>query len=451
MSRSILMLNRILDYEYIIRNLEIYKKIIKKYLNRYFKIYIKIHSNKCFPKTLIKLQKEINSYLNTFINILRDIKKIKNDNETRKYACDAFRKNITIILEDFEFLRQLYMSIIDDMIIKFICNNECGLFSKLSINCEKNNSYNYDNVNKYIERIKEEYNKRKAYYIVCDMSSINLDCGDIIFRNKKNVDYIEIKNHISKSGNRVLKAIKNNDKNILLNEYEKKEFVRIQKQLEKHKIIDGKFNSCCMINGRYPNNFIKIKGFIDIVKKDIKKIKHKLFIERNVDDCIKYIMINNKYNKFNNYDKIKLEQKLIEYVPNGEDCFSYEEFLFDSIVSRPYLLGWSLNEYKKIVKGEIEIFFKIDVIKIIDKYREKGIKVFCKKETDNIRKETGYLKYKGKSFYQVVGKNAIPICNMFIYRIPAMLYTSEKIVNYYYKIYQEVSDFMEMYKAKVEK
>ena len=415
-----------------------YDMVLDGYLNNYFKLYNKIHKKYCSKLKIILLQEEINEVLNHTSHILKDIKQAKDSKKIREKENTDLLEQLKMLYDVTKYIKGLYMSLVDDIMIKYVFKNEVSMLSSLFIDYKKNENYNYENVSEYIKIIKEMYLKKKAYYVICDLCTINLDCGDVIFRKKHEIDYKEIKNMNSPKVKEIVNAIRNNRRDELTNEKDKKQYDRIKRQFEKHERIDENLFYGPILTGRYESKMIKPKNFTRQLKKDIKKIKNKLYVEKRVDKCIEYLIINNKCKNKNKKAENKLEYLIInKYVTNGESIFDYEEFLLDSVVNRPYLLNWNSKTYKKIIKREIEIYFKVNIYNLIEEHKEKGIDIYTKKVSIETNSNHSIARNKNRNYYMLVCGEEIYLGNMFVYQVPACLYTSDDIVRRNLEIYKE--------------
>lgn len=207
-------------------------KILRKIYNKYFNFYKKLHYRLIRPKSLIIMQCEINEEINLVDIRLKKMNELKKSKNLKKIIYKDLKNAIINVIDDYEFVRELFFSLIDDMIIKFIFNNECGPFSYLTVKYRKNNVYDYDQINKYLEIIKECYKKNKGFYFVCDLCTMELDSGDYIYRTKNEINYKDIKRPKSDRGKEIVNAVYNNKKIKLENNKEVKEYDRLMKQKE---------------------------------------------------------------------------------------------------------------------------------------------------------------------------------------------------------------------------
>ena len=409
------------------RFLEKYNHLLfcKFYLYLYFRIYNYIHLKKRKPNILYQIQKLINELVNAINKKIKLIKKNRNYNYKVKY-------------DDYLFLKKLFYSLVDDMIVEYVCNNECSLFSQLSINHDFNTVYDYENIKKYLKKIKKDLlNEKGNYYFICDLCSINLDCGDIIFCNGREVNYIELKKISDNVKKRLYKINYSKDLDGFdLND--KEQYLRIKKQIDNHRIIDNKFNNPEILGNRFSDNLIKPKKFIKSIKSDIKLIKHKLYVETKCDDCIEYCIINNKKCPHGKEQYDELSNLYKKYKINGENIFEYDEFIFDSIISRPYLNAWTKNEIRKIIKNEISIYIKINISELIKKLNFI-IPVFKEKQKNDCKTDYNLMHYRGKNYYVLVNGERIYIGTMFVYRIAALFYTSDDTIKYQNEIFKNIS------------
>lgn len=426
-----------------------YGLILNYYVKQYYIIYKKLHKKYCSKKKIIKLQEIINESLNTIVQITQNIKEINNCKIIRKEELYETRRQINTLYEDYIFTKKLYHTLIDDIVIKYMCNDDCGMFSILFLEYKENSTYDYNQVKKYIDEIKHRFKEEKAYYVVCDLCSINLDCGDIIYnKNKRSmIDYIELKETNSINSLKIIKIAMGQECEGYLNEKEKKQLERIKRQLEKHKIIDNKLFSHPIIHGRYPKNIIKVKTFKNKLKRDLILLKRKKYIESKVDDCVSYLIVNNNFKPINNEEKFTKIYN--SYSTDDQSIFSYDDFLFDSNVYRPYMLKWSMSDYKKIIRREYEIYFKIDLKKLINKLKSKGVVVYPAKQTDETKKNHGILIYNGKNYCYTIGKYEFLIGTMLVYRIPACLFTSDDTINFFLEIFKENSRILKLIDNKI--
>lgn len=409
------------------------------YVDLYYKLYKKLHKTYCSRKKIIKLQEIINEALNNIVLILKDIKTIKNCNTFRREEQYELKRKVNILYEDCIYTKKLYHALVDDMVIKYMCKNDCGMFSLLYIKHHENSHYDYNNVKEYLNIIKDKFKNEKGYYIVCDLCSIDLDSGDLLYcKNKRSeMDYVELKDINSIEGKKILNAVLGNEDENNLNEKEKIQYHRMKNQLDKHTIIDNNLVSHPICYGRYPYNMVKPKTFNKIIKKDLFSIKRKRYIETKVDDYISYLIVNDGMSSIDNKIENELLLLLRTYSTNGQNVFSYEEFILDSNVYRPYMLNWNMNDYKKIITQEYKIFFKIDLIKIISGLKLKGVKIYSTKETDETKKNPGILVCKGKNFcFDVLGESFL-LGTMILYRIPTCLYTGNDTINFFMKVYED--------------
>ena len=435
----------------IIRIIKREHKIIKKIYNRYFKFYKLLHYSSTNPRKLIILQSKINEEINVTNIRMKKMKELKNDNNFKRIIPKYFKKGILNIIDDYEYIKPLFFSLMYDMIIKYICDNQCVMYCHFGGDFRKNNVYDYNKIKNYIKKIKEKYKKEKGYYFVCDMCTIELDCGDYIYRIADNINYIEIKDYKYKEREEIIHAAYQGKKIDFKNKDEEEEFNRILKQKAKHLRIDENLSLPPVLSGHYPTYLINKRGFENFIKKDIQSVKDKLYIERIVDDCIKYIIINNKKNIETTKEKIELEKKCSEYSMDGETCFSYDEFLTYSNISRPYMLAWDFDTYKKIVLTEISIYFVLNVEELVNKLRAKGITIYKKKISDQTVNNYKIVRNKGKNYVIKYRNEEHYLTRLFLHRIPNLFYTSDDTVEFYYKVYLEYKQlYDEIEKEKTE-
>ena len=127
------------EIDKIINVIEEENKILSKIYNKYFDFYKRLHYRLIGSKKLIIMQCEINEEIN-FVDIrIKKMKELKNSKDLKKIIYEDIKDGIINIIDDYEFVRELFFSLIDDMIIKFIFNNECGPFSYLTVKYRKNN------------------------------------------------------------------------------------------------------------------------------------------------------------------------------------------------------------------------------------------------------------------------------------------------------------------------
>lgn len=357
----------------------ILEKIKYRFVNIFLKIYFCLYfycTKKCrHPYMLFKLQEMINIIIFILKKRIRNINSIRNNNIFRRKISSYNKQYLKMMVDDYEYLIKLYFTLVDDMIIKYICVDECGQFRQLFLDYSTNTNYNYIKIKEYLRKAKKLYFDNKGYYFICDLSSVNLNCGDIIYLVNDEVNYIELKNYNSnQKKDLILKAI-NNENVVFDGKYDKEQYKRINKQFKNHEYIDYNFNYPFF--GDYPRTarkHFKYKGFINKINHDFMRIERNLFIETKVDDCIKYLMVNNKNKIYGDYDDRKLLIMQQEYKTNGVTCFTYDEFIFDSSVYRPYMLNWSKRVYKKIIKDEVSIYIKINIKNLFNKFEKKVFK-----------------------------------------------------------------------------
>lgn len=177
----------------------------------------------------------------------------------------------------------------------------------------------------------------------------------------------------------------------------------------------------------------KYNGFIDLIKTDIKKIKNKSYVENKVDNCIKYLIINNKQKQLS---EKKYKDLMSKYVTDGISCFEYSEFVFDSTISRPYMLNWSRKEYKKIIKNEITIYIKIDIEQLMNNVEKMGIQII--KEKENYTQNPYLFIYKNKKYTFIIDGEEFIVGKMFVYQIAAMFYTSKEAIDYFLEVTDDI-------------
>ena len=113
------------------------------------------------------------------------------------------------------------------------------------------------------------------------------------------------------------------------------------------------------------------------------------------------------------------------------------------------MLKWSMSDYKKIIRREYEIYFKIDLKKLINKLKSKGVVVYPAKQTDETKKNHGILIYNGKNYCYTIGKHEFLIGTMLVYRIPACLFTSDDTINFFLEIFKENSRILKLIDNKI--
>lgn len=401
----------------------------------YYRLYFFYTRKYRKPCLIFKLQQITNLLVFIIKKRIKKINNIRKNNSFRRSINSYDKQKLKVMVDDYEYLLKLYLTLIDDMIIKYICVDECGQFRQLFIHYSENTNYDYKKIKSYLKRIKELYAINKGYYFICDLCSVNLDCGDIIYLTEDEVNYVELKDYKSSKKELLLNAI-NNKKMELNDKYDKEQYTRINKQFERHRDID--FNFSNPFFGDCPRTVRKIfryKGFITKLKNDLKNIEKKLYIETKVDDCIKYIIINNRNIKTNFAEEIKLSRKMNNYITDGISCFTYDEFLFDTSVYRPYMLKWTKKEYKKIIKTEVSIYIKINIEKLLKKFEKYGFQIYSIRVKN--RNDTAII-YNGKQYFFKYKNEDVDLGNMVMYSIPAMFYTSCDVIRYYSKVSSEI-------------
>ena len=123
-----------------------YGLILNYYVKQYYIIYKKLHKKYCSKKKIIKLQEIINESLNTIVQITQNIKEINNCKIIRKEELYETRRQINTLYEDYIFTKKLYHTLIDDIVIKYMCNDDCGMFSILFLEYKENSTYDYNQV-----------------------------------------------------------------------------------------------------------------------------------------------------------------------------------------------------------------------------------------------------------------------------------------------------------------
>lgn len=394
-------------------------------ISEYFNTYWMFHKEKYSSERIIDLQVLINERINKYMKIIEDINRLE-------FFEVKYKANIVtnkIIVDNYYYLINLYHLLVDDVIIKYVCDGQCSLFAQIVDDSQKNTNYNYEMVSQYLEIAKNDYCKMNQVAVISDLSSFNLNCGDIIIYSLENgFNYVEVK--LGDKNYELCNMILSGKIDDNLSSNDLKHINRIKKQFSKHEKIDNEYGLPMFSSTRrfFDNTRFYIKpptNFLLLVKKSIKKLEKDLYVEEKVDDCIDILLVNTK----NLNDNVSSIMK--EYTPNGKNIFSYNEFMTDSIVSRPYMLNWNKKEYYKLIFDEIIIYIKINYKIIFEKLKKYFPDLKFRKAN-----ETDYKKYKeciidNKIVYFMYKNHEIPVGNMIFYRIASLLYTSDYSVLYY--------------------
>lgn len=388
----------------------------------YFALFDYTHSKKHNSNIIFDIQRIVNENINE-LNIM--VKQLKQEKILITYKEDSLSSDF--LIEKYKKLIELNKLIIDDLIIKYCCENSCTKFSQLVDNNQKNTNYDYEKVLEYLAITKEDYLEKNNYCIICDLSNYNLKCGDvIIYSQKKGFNYREIKaeGHSAKMLEIVLKG--NIDS---LNGKEHQEALRIKKQIERHKELDNIFGLPLLEEGiRYNDNHKEKDTFIKQIKEDLKRTPETNFIEREVDDCIKYLIVNNQ-----NIDQYT-EKKLAEYECNGINKLTYNEFMNDAKIHRPYFMNWDIDNYIDLIMDNITIYVKIDPIVFFTKLKKEIPNLKHEKITAEDYNIDTLLKINGRKLviYTDYG-DCIELHNMIFYRIACLFFKSDYAIKKFVK------------------
>lgn len=395
-------------------------------ISEYFNTYWMFHKEKYSSERILDLQVMINERINKYMKIIEDINCLE-------FFEVKYKTNIVtnkIIVDNYYYLINLYHLLVDDIIIKYVCDGQCSLFAQIVDDSQKNTNYNYEMISQYLEIAKDDYCKMNQVVVISDLSSFNLSCGDIIIYSLENgFNYVEVKlgDKNYELCNMILRG--KIDDNLSSNDL--KHINRIKKQFSKHEKIDNEYGLPMFSSTRrfFDNTVLSIKfpaNFLMLVKKSIKSLERNIYVEEKVDDCIDILLVNTR--KLNNND---VREIMKEYIPNGKNIFTYNEFMNDSVIARPYMLNWSKKEYYKLIFHEIVIFIRINYKKVFEK-----LKTYFSDLNYRKANEFDYNNYKeciidNKIVYFMYNNHEIPVGNMIFYRIASLLYTSDFSVLYY--------------------
>ncbi len=401
-----------------------YEDIIYSNYKQYFKIYWFILERNRNSKEVLETQNTINEIIKDNNLIITELKKIKNE-ESKKRQKDR----INFLIDNINYLNKLFFSLIDDIIIKYICLDDSALFAQLIDNFEEYNNYNYERIKKYIE--KANYYINDYYIVICDLSYFALKCGDLVMYSPQNgMDYIELKDG-EKNLEIINKVLNGEDKN--LSSSEKKQFDRIKKQILKHQDLDKIYGAPMYEQGKsrffeYDNDS---ETYLNKIKKDIKELKNNDYIENKVDDNISYLIINYR-TKLNQNDSLK--EVISKYNTSYDNCYTYNEFILDPSNCRPYQLDWGKIIYRKLVLNRLIIFIRIDLKGVFQELKEKITNLEIRKATkeDYQDEEMKPFIIDGRIIYYEAPYETIRIGKQLIFRIITKLYTTKDTVNHYY-------------------
>ena len=403
-------------------NKYVYKKVLHKInrdYNKYLKTYRYIHLKKRSTKKILNIQYNINELIYLYHNLIKNLKNDENILITYK----EFKIDSHYIIDIYNKLIDLYKLLIDDLIIKYCCSNDCMIFNQLIDNYQENSNYNYENIVYYLDIAKRDYLNRHTYCLICDMSKFNLKCGDVVmFSLKDGFNYKEIKS--GEHSKMVVDHVLNNQIK-KLNDKDYKEALRIKKQFDKHNNLDSIAGLPIIEDGfRFSEKLKKEETFERMIKKDLKRLKNKSYIEKQVDSCISYLIVNNSLINEKSLNKID------EYKCNGVDRLTYNEFIWDSSIHRPYFIKWRKKDYINLIMDYIIIYIKIDSIKFLK---------LLNNETDILKLEKALPEdYRNKTALIINGKKIVIVKeddyelvlgNMIFYRIASLFYTTTTSIN----------------------
>ena len=70
--------------------------------------------------------------------------------------------------------------LVDDIIIKYVCDGQCSLFAQIVDDSQKNTNYNYEMISQYLEIAKDDYCKMNQVVVISDLSSFNFVKASVI-------------------------------------------------------------------------------------------------------------------------------------------------------------------------------------------------------------------------------------------------------------------------------
>lgn len=410
----------------LLTNKEINVKINKQF-KQYLVNYWFIHDKYRNPKELFDLQCSINDIINEFNIILLDYKK---NNEFKKTKKDRI---YVLTVKNLEFIISINKLLVDDIIIKYICEGECSLFSQLIDGLNESNSdntsYDYDNILTYLNIAKSRYLKDDVYVVVCDLSSKSLKCGDILTYSNYKLDFVELKAESVKN-TELLELVVNKGNLSNLNKYDRRQAERLLKQKLKHDHLDKYYNA--PMYDPQTLRFFELNTFAETylnqLKEDINKLNSINFIENKVDNCISYLVVN--YNKETSDELLKT--KLNQYKPNGLNVYTYDEFIDDPVIARPYELNWGKRIYKKLLTKRVVIYIKIDLKQLFLELKNYIPSLKIRKADVHDYNENPLCIIGDRMIYFDTKKGPFYIGKMYVLRSVARLYFARSAAEYCY-------------------
>ena len=401
------------------------KKKYQDEFKKYWKDYWYVHDSYRKKEELLKVQQRVNESINNIKQLIDEIKskiKLFDKNNYKKS-----KKNLKNMIDHFDFLIRINHLLVDDLIVKYVCENDCALFNQLIDDNYAKNSFDYKKNLEYLDAAKRIVSDDIVAVVICDLGTFNLKCGDIVFYSKKDgMNYIELKT--GEKNAEIIKMIieKKDYQNVSRHDLE--QIKRIKKQFEKHKKLDEEYMFPMFNSGRFFELNSQAETFLKQLKKDIVETKGKIYKKGKVDEAIDYLILFNDGKKHD-----ELNETLEEYDLESDNCFTYNEFIFDPTISRPYEIGWGKRIFKKILLNEVIIIIRVNLKELFLKLKEKIPMLQIRKasssdyNSDNKR----YL-INGRIIYFNTKTVPFYIGNNIILRIASRLYTTEDTINHYY-------------------
>ena len=130
--------------------------------------------------------------------------------------------------------------------------------------------------------------------------------------------------------------------------------------------------------------------------------------------------------------KNDIKEIINKYELNSVNCFTYNEFMMDSLISRPYILKWGKSIYKELLLGIIVIYIKIDIDALYKVLNQKFKKLKIRKARSEDYKLRKYLIFDDRMIFFETKGEPFYIGRIIIYRICGYLYITKDLVNDYY-------------------
>ena len=412
-----------------------------KYACIYRQLYRKIISCELEPRELIDIQRTI------FENVL--------ELQQEEKKCDYFDKADKII--EFRMLvtmaLQLYIIGIDP-------------YSIISLNTDlnyDNDLFNEKEIKRLFDDAEEVLEEEPfSFIVISDLCLGNMQFGDLIVGNEKEIKGIEVK---SGEKNKIICELvlegKSNPYNKETNKTDWKHFERFKKQWERDQLIQERGNADGYID---PQRAMVVSKYWDrdydnyekVFARALKKAENHLFQEIKVDRCISIITINKAAQQYDSRilpppclylmlkDLIHLPLKrgekraLDKFCDNdfpGYEIYPYYDVLHDHGAVQPYLWGATDRQMMYVLEYGIEILIKIKIEALFDYLQQQGFKIYHKKlyPQKGISMQDFY-KFKDKYWfiehedYGIEG--SIVFTNDIIKRISCGMYTSKGLAEY---------------------